>query len=261
MLTKGRFVRICLLGLCVVRTHALTLLVEDKRPYAYQDGTQITGALVELARQRLEREKIPVTFNVLPSRRALAAINDTPDTCALGVPYNGALAETVTFVQPLAPIFMVVLSRKEDHLALHQIEDLRSHRTAVGEVPEIIRLLKRNALPHTVLPAGKAATEMLSAGRFDALIADYGTLPAAVTAERFEIGFLFEPTDMWLACSRGLPQTMQQQLKGIFAEHLLGEQSKDIWARFGLDAYRSRANEQWAAAHQSGRTPTGKSKH
>ncbi|MFC3459757.1 substrate-binding periplasmic protein [Massilia haematophila] len=204
------------------RDVALYITAEPAAPSSMLDERgQVVGIATDKVRAALGRAGVGYTIELLPWKRAYAAARRRADACVYSTTRTPEREALFKWVGPLDTAQWLLMARADRHIALRNLEDARPYRigTYNGDARDHYlrsRGFTVDAAPHDLLNPRK-----LLLGRIDLWVA--ALRPGSVVLEqngwagKIVPVLAFNRHELFLACNRGVPDTVVERLNDAFA--------------------------------------------
>ncbi len=208
----------------------LRWISEQYAPYNYlDDDGQPQGMSVDVLKAIWERlgiaeEQRKIEF--LPWARGYALTRNQPGTVLFSTTYTPARLKIFSFVGPIVPNRIVILSRKVDKIRI--TEDLDLQKLKIGVVREDIGeqlIIDRGVGRESIVASNLAASlvKLLDRGRVDAIaygydIAVWNMLRAGIDPDQYEVVYLLLDGELGFAFHPETDPAVLQQLQAVVDE-------------------------------------------
>lgn len=201
---------------------ALHIATESAAPSSMLDARgRVVGIATDKVRAALGRADVPYTIELLPWKRAYAAARERVDACVYSTTRTPEREALFKWVGPTDSAEWVLMARADRRIALRNLEDARPYRigTYNGDARDHYlrsRGFKVDTAPHDLINPRK-----LLLGRIDlwaaALRRGSLVLEQNGWAGKIVPVLAFSRRDVFLACNRGVPDTVIDRLNEAFA--------------------------------------------
>lgn len=192
---------------------ALSVTTESWPPYNMMVDDKPGGIATEILTAALERAGLEATIRLLPWQRAYQMVLRQESDCIYSTVRLPGREEDFKWIGPLLHDEFVVLSMSDRNLAIHSLDDLKKYRTAAIPGTAIYAILSENGV-HPLDTSYFDFTKLLTSGRVDYMVDS--RLKGAYHAARDKIDLqetlAIQGVDLWLACNRTLPDTIEAAL-------------------------------------------------
>ncbi|MFC4347305.1 substrate-binding periplasmic protein [Kordiimonas lipolytica] len=201
----------------------LTLLTEENPPLNYTDAEtgEITGAATELVTAILDAADVDFTIRSLPWARAFRQARDTANHCVFATVRSEEREDRFEWVSPLFVGGWALYKRPGSALDVTAIDKLEGHVVAAMAGTAALAKLK-SATNAEVVTAQRddTALALLYHGRADLWLSGVFAAPHSAKTAGLpmpEVAFIWRPSVIALACSKGTDPQLMERLRQINA--------------------------------------------
>ncbi|CAN7192470.1 substrate-binding periplasmic protein [Massilia sp. LjRoot122] len=198
----------------------LYITTETSAPSSMLDGRRVIGIATDKVREAMQRAGIDYSIDLLPWKRAYLAAQQRPDACVYSTSRTPEREALFKWVGPTAIGEWVLMGRADSKLKLRSLEDARGLRigTYNGDARDAYlraRGFRVDAANEDLANAGKLLLDRIDL--WAASLRSGSTILARYGYDKKIVPLLvFKRIEVYLACNRGVPDTVVARLNAAF---------------------------------------------
>lgn len=209
-----RYVKVSPLLPCLLlsnATLALTILLPDIPPFAYQDAEtgKPAGILLSQEERILHTAGITADFKVVPIPRALSTVQHSKEYCMGARRLSNKYLNHYVWSEPIAKNEISIYGLNYSRQKLNKLEDIREQSIAVSNGTVAQEILEEKHIRHTAVNGSSSMVSMLKEGRVQLIAISRADYIAAIKDNKIgntELYRYFDIGDPYLrmACNRNI---------------------------------------------------------
>lgn len=221
-----------------VAAAGLQLVTENYPPYNFssRDSRRIEGVSTDIVRELMSRAGQGYTLQLLPWQRAISLAEKRPQTCVFSMSRTPEREQRYRWIGPLVANDWVLFARSSDQRRLARLDDARPYRIGSYQGDAIVQYLRERNFDVDVAVSDDRNPPKLLARHIDLWAT--GRLIGLHMLQQQKIAgiepvLIFHRTEMYLACSRQLPEALVDKLNLLLRQMENDGSIARVYARYG----------------------------
>ncbi|GGC94695.1 substrate-binding periplasmic protein [Undibacterium terreum] len=227
-MNSSRLLQFVLAASLATPVHAISLTTEDYPPFniVSPKNGEISGISTEKVMELMRRAGEKYTIAAYPWARSIQMAQNNPETCVFSTSRTPGRESLYKWVGPLVRNNWVIFARADDTRRPRTLEDLRPYVIGTYRNDAIAEYFSLKGFNTDLASADVDNPRKMLYGRFDfwatGELLGMDILRQQGLSKLIVPLFVFNQTDMYLACNTGMEQARIDHLN-----HLLKEMDKD----------------------------------
>ena len=205
---------------------SLVLLTENNPPFNFMsvDDVNVTGIATDILREMANRAHIDVTIRMNPWKRALIAAESDESTCVYSAFRTAEREAQYKWIGPLISDNVALFARADRDIRVSSFDDVKNYVVGTYNGSAYIPLLEEKGIRFDIAPDNQSNLRKLAIDRIDLWVVSLSAGPylakqsGAVNVKPVFIFGNAKDYGMYLACNRGLSETIVTTLNGILKQ-------------------------------------------